>query len=361
MCIRDRPWVVNPSKISSESSAVYLFAGDRVRWNSTLATRDNNEESSLTLNYQWKQRSGNKHNGFVLSGKTTSSHLLTVAPDDDDQNPVPIGAGTLLQQLLLEIRKLFHGGASSEVEALLSGSFQQPNSTLRLFEPFGALDIKLGKPVVAPLADRVATHLTLRSGPDLEQSLIFASSQTNNLAVQVRYGSGTDPEHAYTTLKLAGPLEGQLHEPSDGIARSLDENAPVDAKLKIDSETDFGSQTTIALNLTTDSPDTAPPKISYFQAKPFLYAAVSETDRDPEGGLRLASWRSDDAGGGQWRMPYRAITLEMPSQSVGEEMERGNRFWGMAETHGYIDENRPIRYRFSPPTRLVLQLSLIHI
>lgn len=103
---------------------------------------------------------------------------------------------------------------------------------------------------------------------------------------------------------------------------------------------------------------TLKPKALYFQAKPFSVAQIEFPDHDPEGGEKIAFWRSDDPEGAQWRIADSEITIHLPPQAVGEEMERGNRFWiqndATANLKPYIEPTEPIKYRFSPPTTLTV-------
>ena len=61
--------------------------------------------------------------------------------------------------------------------------------------------------------------------------------------------------------------------------------------------------------------------------QPFMVARMHPVQFDPQAGSRIAEWRSDDADGPQWRLADATVDLELPPQAVGEEMERGKRFW----------------------------------
>ena len=93
----------------------------------------------------------------------------------------------------------------------------------------------------------------------------------------------------------------------------------------------------------------------YFQARPFVVAKVRPAEIDDQAGELIAIWRSDDSEGAQWRVPDTTLEFDFPPQAVGEEMERGDRFWPKGAP--YINPTMPIRYRFSPPTRMVVRPS----
>ena len=96
----------------------------------------------------------------------------------------------------------------------------------------------------------------------------------------------------------------------------------------------------------------------YFSAKPFFVAMLDAQNIDPEGGETLVQWRSDDPDGAQWRFASSEISFEFPPQAVGEEMERGNRFWDDAKK-STISVDRPIKYRFSRPTTISVRPSRV--
>jgi hypothetical protein len=96
----------------------------------------------------------------------------------------------------------------------------------------------------------------------------------------------------------------------------------------------------------------------YFQARPFVFAKVHPVEIDDQAGELIAVWRSDDADGAQWRLPDTTLGFELPPQAVGEEMERGNRFW-QDSGEPYINPAVRLKYRFARPTRLVVQPSVL--
>ncbi|PTQ79312.1 hypothetical protein C8R21_13024 [Nitrosospira multiformis] len=95
------------------------------------------------------------------------------------------------------------------------------------------------------------------------------------------------------------------------------------------------------------------------QLRPFSVAVVQPVDIDTETGELIAVWSSNDPEGVQWRVPDATTTITLPPQAVGEAMERGARFWKpLVAEKPWIDTTKPIAYRFSPPTQLVVRPSV---
>jgi hypothetical protein len=90
----------------------------------------------------------------------------------------------------------------------------------------------------------------------------------------------------------------------------------------------------------------------YLQLRPFFVARTYPSSVDAQAGSRIAEWRSDDAEGPQWRLPDATVELDLPPQTVGEQMARGNRFAAMPSAPGGL--KAPLYYRYAPPTRLVV-------
>ena len=96
------------------------------------------------------------------------------------------------------------------------------------------------------------------------------------------------------------------------------------------------------------------------QMRPFSVGMVQPADLDAEAGELIAIWSSNDPEGVQWRVPDATASIMLQPQAVGEAMERGVRFWNTNEGKPapWTDPSRPIPYRFSPPTLLVVRPSI---
>lgn len=150
--------------------------------------------------------------------------------------------------------------------------------------------------------------------------------------------------------------EDQLHRESNVVLSDFDiKDTTKDTTLNIRIKTQKDRNAIVEWAINGKPNNRAlKPKALYFQAKPFSVAQIDLPDHDPEGGEKIAFWRSDDPEGTQWRIADSEMTVYLPPQAVGEEMERGKRFWPNGKPYIGESENKdkPVRYRFSPPTKL---------
>ncbi|MEM8500195.1 MAG: hypothetical protein AAF542_19420 [Pseudomonadota bacterium] len=347
------PWSEIPRfKEVSGYGGVFLFGGNAPRntWRQFIPvenSREGNEEVKLL--YQWNAR-GEKEKNLELSGKVKQdSRFDEVLLDDVDPRHARTEpfAVSVLDPLLRAATNAASDADLGELATSLRLELQKDNaSTVDL--PMGAVDLK-----VLP-TETVDVVVRLRSGRDQLSSGYFASATLSDLDVEMSIGDESDPLRKDTIINSAGPAEERLHGYTGGIVMESGANETRNAKLSIDSDTRFTADTTTEIELTDDSGDFVNPDFIYFRPRPFLYAKVSGIQRDVEGGTVIARWRSDDSEGAQWRFPYFQASLELPSQAIGEEMERGNRFWDNEEGPSYINDKKTIRYRFSPSTELSL-------
>ncbi len=194
---------------------------------------------------------------------------------------------------------------------------------------------------------------------------LYPEIELKDLPCEVRMSAGADPslERLTATFDTIGRIERELHEetgPVLGFVPGLGGDGAgnvIKGRLSIRVLCEPGRNSVTEWRVQRDQ--TAPPAGSsfYFQARPFTIARILAPDLSPESGLDLAYWRSDDPDGPQWRVADSTVEMDLPPQSIAEEMERGNRFW-IYPKQPYIDPSRPLRYRFSPPTRLKISPSL---
>ena len=274
----------------------------------------------------------------------------------------------ILHRLLKTSAQLYKSETDNSIDVEVKlGTYPRNFDNIESFLPFGSLDIDFGKKRAADDETREfegSCMLRLRSDNNPRRSGAFASSSIRDMRVKVQFAGGGDVAQHYASFDLSEELEDRLHRPTEAMMHFPDPKSRggIEAKLNIRTENRFGSQETAELTLKHVEGPLNIDRFSVFQARPFLYTAVSDIDLDPEGGSILARWRNDDDR--EWRMPYRSATLEMPAQSIGEEMERGSRFWAEEKDDDgrptgrflpYISESRPIDYRFSPTTRLTIE------
>ncbi|MEM7082613.1 MAG: hypothetical protein AAF465_07750 [Pseudomonadota bacterium] len=176
-----------------------------------------------------------------------------------------------------------------------------------------------------------------------------------------RYSAAGGRGERFSTLTSGGDEEAQIVRPSIPSIGVLEGSGDSGAEQEASLEGDFalttrsskGGNQLVQAELRTKIKNKELPAAFYFQHKPFLLTLIKGQKHDPEGGSTVARWRNDDTDQPQWRSPYRSVSIALPAQAIGEEMERGNRFW--KDGIPYMKEEAPIHFRFSPSTELELR------
>lgn len=174
----------------------------------------------------------------------------------------------------------------------------------------------------------------------------------------VRLSAGIDPAQrgsAFAEFDAASESDEALHQDTNPV-RCLFDPTPRQCRLRLRVRCEHGRNAIVEMQLSSTDQKALRGGSFYLQARPFLVARVSPSATDPQAGELVAIWNSSDPQGPQWRVPDASLSFDLPPQAVAEEMERGSRFWDAANTP-YIDPKKALRYRFSPPTRLVLRSS----
>jgi hypothetical protein len=131
-------------------------------------------------------------------------------------------------------------------------------------------------------------------------------------------------------------------------------------ELRISHLTMPGRNAVIRLEVRSDDLSALGEESVFLQLRPFFIGVVRPAEIDQEAGRLIASWVSNDPEGAQWRVPDATVAVTLQPQAVGEAMERGVRFWqdmgGTADP--WLDPARPLAYRFSPPTQIVVRPSV---
>lgn len=203
---------------------------------------------------------------------------------------------------------------------------------------------------------------------------VYPEVHLRELACRVRPAPTGDPssEQLRAVFDAAGAIEEELHRESEPLIAALGELKGVPARLSIRLVSAPGRDAVVQMELRKEThkqqsvAHTSGPgggegvgsSSVYLQARPFHFALLAPPELDPETGSVLAYWRSDDPDEPQWRIADPSISLRLPPQAVAEEMERGIRFWEKLDKP-YIDPQEPLRYRFSPPTHLVVRPSVV--
>ncbi len=209
-----------------------------------------------------------------------------------------------------------------------------------------------------------AMTCVLRGVWNSEQCDIYPEIYLHQMPCEMRLAAGTDPapQQLIATFDDVSRTETSLQQETGAVIGSVldpgvDPGVSISGNVSIHVLTERGRNAVTEWRLQCDSPDLGRHSSIYFQARPFTVARLLPPQFDPEAGTDFAYWRSDDPEGPQWRVPDATVDFELPPQGVAEEMERGNRFWPKDERdintkRPYIDTERPLKYRFTPPTRI---------
>ena len=344
------PWQPLPTvEDDNDLGGIWLFADSKVADASQVLvpiSKAKNGRCRLTVRFRWKERGADAASLSMYAdvvGMGDNTDVGFPGNLDDPKTLLP-----RVQRLLSAASRYFGSDPTTELNAemQMSVSVQKDGNGKFPCLEAGALDLTPD--------DSENGHLLLRirSGADREASGYFPSAKLTDIPVKVNYGTRADKPITYTAFDAESALEDRLHRPTDAISEVVATNTAISAVMDIQSDARFGHHMTTEIELREERNQYTHPSILFFQAKPFLYSKVVGVEKDPEGGTVLARWRNDDPDGPQWRMPFIEATLELPAQAVGEEMERGNRFW--PNSNPYISDNEPIRYRFSPSTSITL-------
>ncbi len=157
-------------------------------------------------------------------------------------------------------------------------------------------------------------------------------------------------------------FEDNLQRESDPIRFARGE-VPYERKcrVKIRHRTEAGRNAVTRVEVYSEDRKSLGDESFVLQMRPFSVGMVKPADLDAEGGELIAMWSSNDPEGVQWRVPDATASVVLQPQAVGEAMERGVRFWSKASDGTplpNIDTARPLLYRFSPPTSLVVRPSI---
>jgi len=179
---------------------------------------------------------------------------------------------------------------------------------------------------------------------------VFPDIKLKNIPCRVRLsGTGDVAERDVTVLDGADKdEESQQRETEPVIGDSQAVFVPAELDIEVSAEPGQMPLSKLTLRLQRRANDS---KSLYLQIRPFFVAEFGLGDVAFESEDAL-TWRSDDPEGPKWRVALRQQSIKLPPQAVGEEMERGKRFWRNGQRS--ITGNAPVKYRFSPPTRLTI-------
>lgn len=214
--------------------------------------------------------------------------------------------------------------------------------------------LRLGSIEILPFGKGSTVVYRLRGDIGTGAVAVYPECTVDNLECKVRAAPGSDPVAIWSDLNVKASSEFRESTPIVGF----DEAQILTGKLKITTKYERHRHATTELDLVIEGSDN-PGSALWINLRPFLVAKVDlpRNNIEERAKTRL-TWRSDDPQGAQWRVEDSEVRLTLPPQAVGEEMERGIRFYEPGKTNSPINPDQPVRYRFSRATSLTLLPSL---
>ncbi len=227
--------------------------------------------------------------------------------------------------------------------------------------------IRIGSLVIQPLEknpknDPVATlECKLRGSWSSESWDIYPefTLKLNDCEIHTSGSNDADRDDIYTQLDVVAGDEDKLQRETSSLLYPQSVLA-TNAVFTLRFKSEPGKNSVMEMIVESKSINQGNGKNNgtyFFNARPYVEAQLNSIQFDAESGARIATWRSDDPDGAQWRFGYSEMGFRLPPQAVGEEMERGNRFW--PNDLPYIRDDKPIRFRFSPPTFVTIRPGIL--
>lgn len=183
---------------------------------------------------------------------------------------------------------------------------------------------------------------------------IYPRVELKNLRCRVRNAAGADPERETARVDAAETEIDILRRETTPIVGKIDDASYRDAVLTFTTTYEWGRDAHTRMVLDVDMSDAHKGSAVWLNLRPFMAALV---DYAKQADSRIViTWNSDDPDGAQWRVDNPIVSVVLPPQAVGEEMERGDRFYDMPDVPD-IDPAAPVPYRFSRGTYLELKPS----
>jgi hypothetical protein len=255
------------------------------------------------------------------------------------------------------------GALESDPEVLASwsvksGVVQREDGKVDEWLVWGSLEFKLRPETKALLNLKLRGNWTAGHGdvyPDSVLELVdceVRTSATTDVA-------GRDLDAAFGVRDAA---EDELQRESDPLRFPRSERGDVrKCDVRIAHRTYPGRNAVVRVEVRSNDQRSLGEESVFLQMRPFFVGVVQPADIDSEAGRLIASWASNDSEGAQWRVPDATVAVTLQPQAVGEAMERGVRFWAIDKAGTAVprlDPNRPIFYRFSPPTQIIVRPSV---
>lgn len=332
----------------------------RINLRSIFTHVDHNDDSSVSVNF-FGEKSKNSDAIISLIGINPLSEGIQKPSATDEQwklliptnNLPPISIKCAINFIVKCLKNI---SESSEQNLFIKLKIEQIKINNERAFNFGSMQLAPTKSQNAYLT------LILRGTWNSDICDIYPEIDLTGLTCSYQYSSGTDLASLdlYTAFDTASRAEEQLHREGGVVIQGYDSQPQNIGQLRIRAKCESGLNSIIEWEISkAKNGNSEKSKSLYFQAKPFAIARTWEPDLDAEGGEAIAFWSSNDPEGAQWRVADATMTIELPPQAVGEEMERGKRFWPESKpVSSYINPNNPVKYRFSPPTLLEVKPSI---
>jgi len=183
---------------------------------------------------------------------------------------------------------------------------------------------------------------------------IYPRVELNNLRCQVRNAAGADPDREVARVDKASDEIDILRRETTPIIGRVDDASYRDAVLTFKTTYEWGRDASTQMILNVDMTDTHKGAAVWLNLRPFMAALVDYAK--PDDSRIVLTWDSNDPDGAQWRVDNPLVSVVLPPQAVGEEMERGEGFYDKPGTPN-IHPGSPVCYRFSRGTYLKLKPS----
>ena len=216
--------------------------------------------------------------------------------------------------------------------------------------------IRMGSVEILPKPSKSCTlDFEVNGHAGTTASDVYPVCNLYGLECYVRHAAGADSPRESASLDRYSEVEEVLRRESTPIVSKIDEQAVRKGKLSMRTRYEPGRDATTEIRIVIEGADQELNSSAiWLNLRPFLAARVDFPRADTAQTTLI--WRSDDKDGAQWRVENQRVTVVLPPQAVGEEMERGDRFYDNPVAPD-IAASAPVPYRFSRGTYLTLRPS----
>ncbi|CAN7561838.1 hypothetical protein [Variovorax sp. LjRoot178] len=325
------------------TSAVRAWSADLMRLVPATTALGKTVTADLNWFYPYRDASiGKVQTGFTLRGTLKRSGFAgEFAHRWDTNNP---------QALALAVESLIK---ASDLTPGQITAFKMENCSVVLGsdargKPIPGPWIRMGSIDIQPVGGAVTLEFQLFGEIGTGATAVYPKCNIAGIRCNVRTASGADPVVQWSRINEGPEPIRRETEPIVAVSGTVRQGT-----LNLDTRFEGGRHANTRLELEVDG-DADPGSALWLNLRPFVVAKIG-LPRSTKA-KKLLVWSSDDPEGAQWRVDDPEIRVVLPPQAVGEEMERGSRFYEPGKGSP-IDPSSPVRYRFSRPTYLTLSPS----